>query len=123
MSGSEIRRADAYETLIIASGAAPSTELDMTGFAGGMIKVPGAWTAADIGFSACEKSGGTFVDLQDELGARVKITGVATATSMFYDIPPEVFSARYVKLESINTSTEAAVNQGAERSIIVVMKT
>jgi len=119
---SEIRRTDGYETLTIANGASLSSELDMTGMVGGLVIIPSAWTAADVGFSTSEKAGGTFVDVQDETGSRVKISGIATAASMAYDIPAEVFGCRYVKLESIDTSTEAAVNQAAARSIIVTLK-
>jgi hypothetical protein len=108
--------------LTIANGASLSDVLDFTFFSGGMLLVPSAWTAADIAFHVSDEAEGTFTLLKDKSGSTVKITSVTTDASYWYEIPTEVFAAAHVKIASINTSTEAAVNQGAARSLMVLVK-
>lgn len=116
-----------YKTvsLTIGSAAAVTEELDMTGYAGGLVHLAGTtWTDANIGFQVAPTTGGTYAILRDYLGAPVQISGVGTAVSRAYQIPDEVFAAGYVKLWSKSTTeaTETDTNQGDARSLTVILK-
>ena len=118
-------RAPKVKTLTIANGGAVSGELDTEDLSVMGIIMPAAWTAADLGIQVTEKSGGTFVDLADQAGNRAKMTNIETATSQgrtFEDDALALAPWRYMRFESINTSGEAAVNQGAARTLIVLLK-
>ncbi len=110
--------------LTIASGEALSGVFDMTGHAGGMVLVPGAWDAANIGFQVSPTSDGTFNILRDESGTPVQISNVLTNGARWYAFPAEVFAARFVKLwsKSATAGTETDVNQTAARSLTVLLK-
>lgn len=112
-----------YETLTIANGAASSGTFRLFGFRISAIITPSAWTAADISFEVDPNGAGTFLKVQDNSGALVRCTGIATASAE-YIIPPEVadhISGELGKVVSTNVASEADVNQGAERSLVVVL--
>ena len=120
--GMEIRRVPHYQSVTIASSAAESDAFHVGRDACLVIKVPSAWTAADIGFLACEEQDGTFVDVEDSSGARIKVTGITTDASKWYDVPETVAKHVWLKIESLDTSDETAENQGAERTLVVLKK-
>lgn len=115
--------ANLVTTYIAASGSESAGPIDMRGFAGGMVKIPAAWTAADLAFKVCESAGGTYAPLKDDDNdALIKITNIETAASYWYPIPDQVFSAPYVKLYSIDTADESAEVQASARDIYVALK-
>lgn len=117
-----------WKDITILNGAAASGDLALgpnqriVGFI-----VPGTWTAADIGFLV-SRDGSTFV-------AAVDPSRTAAATSFARVINVETGASRYyvisealdlpvginVKLTSINTASNADVNQGADRLLQVAI--
>ena len=86
------------------------------------IHVPSAWTAADIGFLACDTETGTFAPVKGSDGSRLKITTVATAAAGWYAAPAGVMDHRFLKLASIDTADESAEAQAADRALVVMLK-
>jgi hypothetical protein len=101
----------------ILSGGAESNPIGFAQYSGGILLVPSAWSAADIGFVVNTVPGGTFVPLTDD-GTQVEITGVVVDTA--YVLPPEVFAATHIKLWSQSGGT--GVNQAADRVLKLIMK-
>lgn len=131
------------KTIGIANGAAVSStggdtagEIDLKNWAGGLILVPSAWTAADITFSVApysslaavqsglgrKKPAPTFSPLFDKVGVLVRITTIATSAAQWYEVPAQVFMGAVVKIHSTNTASAAAVNQGAARTLQLLRK-
>lgn len=108
----------------IANGAAISEAIDVRECVGGFVIVPGAWTDANIGFQVCDTSSGTFVALKDKTGSPLQIASITTNASFAYAIPTEAFPAMFVKLWSKSTTaaTTTDTNQGAARSLTVILK-
>ena len=103
----------------IANGAALSNELPMDTYAGGIIYMPAAWTAASIGFKVAHTGGGTYYPLYDHDGTLVQ---VATPTANnAYELPPEVYGALHIKLWS-QDGAGADTNQGAARAFHITLK-
>jgi hypothetical protein len=114
-----INRTTKYESMTIANGAALSDAFDMRDYAGGIVYMPAAWTAASIGFQIANESGGTYYPLYDEDAALVQIASPAVDNA--YTIPTGLFSARFVKLWS-QDGAASGTNQGAARTIIIELK-
>lgn len=112
------------DTVVIASGAATSEAIKLGHRRVCGIVVPSAWTAADISFEI-EQPSGTWVKVVDQAGALVKCTGVATAASE-YQLLPEIADRLVahgaLRLVSTNTASEADVNQGAARTMVVLLE-
>lgn len=70
---------------------------------------PTGWTAAAISVSG-SINGTTFYNMQDRYGARL-IFAATAATWTVVDSPAETWSPRFAKIQSVNASTGAAVNQ------------
>ena len=117
-------REDAMLLAVIDNSAAVSGVLDVGDWSGGIVITPAAWTAANIGIKVSQASDGTFVTLRDIIAAPVQISGIATSASNAYVLPDEIFAAGYIKLWSkhATAATETGVNQGADRSIWVLLK-
>lgn len=108
----------------IANGAAVSDAFDISKLQMlcAAVLVPSAWTAADIGFEV-SIDGVTWVSLHDDEGNRIKITGVVTNASRLYIAPAKSWALGafpYVRIVSLNTSNGANINQGADRTVILV---
>lgn len=131
------------QKVVIANGASISSGgrmgglIDASQYAGGVIVVPSAWTAADITFEAVTQPGllgvspvqgnppgnETPVPVRLITGtARAKISGILTSEAGCYPIPPEAMQAGYFFLRSTNTESEASVTQGGSRTLWVVLK-
>lgn len=109
----------------IASGESESSILSMEDYipTAGMVRVPSVWTAADIAFKVCDTKDGTYDFLRDNTtGDLVRIKGIKTSSASWYRIPEDVMGAYWVKLVSVNTASEAAVNQAAARSLKLLIK-
>lgn len=96
------------------SGAFPFSE-----FAGGVVHMPAAWTAASIGFKVSSTVAGTFLPLYDDDGNLVQID--SPTTSKAYAFPDAIYPCRFVKLWSQDGSA-ADEAQAAERSLVVDLK-
>lgn len=117
----------------IANGAAVSTAFDLSGWNIIGVITPSAWTAADISFEV-EEPDGTYVKVVDNEGVLFKLTGIATAASELHLMGggardgtaglsqgPVITSHGNARVVSTNTASEADVNQGAARSLVVIL--
>lgn len=102
----------------IPNGTALSNVITWREFGYGILHMPATWTAADIGFQVSSELDGTFLPLYDDAGALVEIASPAVDQAM--RIPVEVLAARFVKIWS--QTGGADTNQGAERALIIDMK-
>lgn len=124
-----------FITFTIASGAAVSDSPELLpGERILGIATPAAWTAADIYLQVSPDGGTTFIDINDAAGTTIKLaTTIATAAAEFRflsnvtavgltqgvrDIP---IGPQKVRLRSVNTGSEADVNQSAQRLIRVLV--
>lgn len=104
-------------SVTIASGAALSDAFSIKDFTEGLIHMPAAWTAADIGFQVASTLGGTYQPLYNSSGLIV-ISGPAVNNA--YMLPADLAAAQWVKLWS-NTGG-SGTNQAAARTITVDLK-
>lgn len=116
------RRGHTSTVNIAASGNTSTEYVQIERDAGLSVQVPSAWTAADIGFLGSDSETGTYVDICDSSGSRVKITGIATSEAKWYDVPEAVAKHLYIKLQSIDTSDETDEAQAAARALVVLRK-
>jgi len=103
-------------SVVIANGAALSSSIDMSGSSGLGIFMPAAWTAAEIAFQVSH-DGTTYYPLHDSDDALVEET---VTVDNAYSCSVDLFPFRYVKLWSESAGSDE--NQGAARTIIVVVK-
>jgi hypothetical protein len=114
-------------SLTISSGAATSTVFSFQARRVISVVTPGTWTGADVSFEIEEPSG-TYVKVVDRGGALYKLTGIATGTSEVHLIGGDANQADIMitgpgagRVISTNTSSEANVNQGADRTVVVYL--
>lgn len=102
----------------IASGAALSEAFDFRLYTMAVIRMPSAWTTANVGFKVCNTEAGTFLPLYDKNNTLVQI---ATATaSEAHSAPAELAGSVWVKLWS--QASGVNTNQGAARTVGVDLK-
>ncbi|MGB1389984.1 MAG: hypothetical protein ACPG61_13970 [Paracoccaceae bacterium] len=105
------------ETITIASGESLSAAINLNGRVIVGIIMPAAWTTAAITMQACDSLGGTYVDVYATGGAELSIT---TAASRYVAVDPvNQYGINFAKIRSGTTGTP--VNQGAERSIVLMI--
>ena len=114
----EFTRESSVDVFDIAESASMSDAVDVSQYAGGLIVIPSSWTAAGISFHVGNTSGGTFFPVYDANDALVEIAAVSASRA--YQIPVDVFGARYLKIQSQTAGTP--VNQAAARDITVFLK-
>ena len=114
-----INRTTKVQSMTIANGAALSDAFDFRDFSFLTVQMPGAWTAASLGFYVASSLGGTFQPLYDDDGNLAQID--SPAASKDYSAPAAIGGAHFVKLWSQNGSG-TGTNQGAERSLVVHLK-
>ena len=114
-------------SLTISSGAATSGVFSFQARRVVGVVTPGTWTAGDISFKVEEPSG-TYVKVVDRGGALYKLTGIATGTSELHLIGGDANQADIMitgpgdgRVVSTNASSEADVNQGADRTVVVYL--
>jgi hypothetical protein len=105
------------QVVTILSGAALSDGVVFGTYSKGVIHMPAAWTAADIGFYVSSEADGIFQPLYD--GANPVVIASPDADRVF-PLPAALAGALYFMLWS-NTAG-ADTNQGADRSITVELK-
>lgn len=116
-------RPQKFTVTIAASGSVSSAlqigHLDARGYG---VAIPSAWTAADVGFEVSD-DGTTFVQAADAEGALLKITGIGTAAARPYAAPAECWmlgAYKFIRLASLNTASDAYVNQAAARTVEII---
>lgn len=120
----EVTSPSKTQTVVIANNTAISNVITAINQLSGFIIVPAAWTDANIGFKICDTQGGTFVIACDDTGTPIQVSGITTNASKAYRIPSELFPAHYLQLwsKSTTSATITDTNQGAERSLVVILK-
>lgn len=116
-----------FYSVTIANNAATSTAFPLGHSRVVGVIVPSAWTAADISFEI-EHPSGTWVKVVNRAGALYKLTGVATAASEYQLVSGDANQADVIitgpgdgRIVSTNTASEADANQGAARTLTVVL--
>jgi hypothetical protein len=114
-------------SLTIANGAAVSATFSFQARRVIGVVTPASWTAGDVSFEVEEPSG-TYVKVVDRAGALYKLTGIATDTSELHLIGGDADQADIMivgpgagRIASTNTSSEADVNQGGDRTVVVYL--
>jgi len=109
-----------WETFTIPNNTAVSNSVDFAfGERIALLETdPSAWTAGDICFQI-SRDGTNFLDITDITDVLVRVTNVAAAQmrAIADDLNNISFplGAHKVRLRSVNTASEADVNQGGER--------
>jgi hypothetical protein len=101
-------------TVTMADGAAITNAFQMHNWIGGIVVIPAAWIAANMGFQVSDREDGTYTILrEDDTDQPVQIQYVSTSTAKSYKIPNEIFPALWVKLwsKSATNATETGVDQ------------
>ena len=113
-------------TVTILDGAAVSGAIEVPPrHSIAMVHVPTSWTGADLGFQISTDGGTTFVDVYSGVGtttSRLRCTGIPTGGASFQlapDIMHELGLGQKVKLTSINTASNADVNQTGDITLTV----
>ena len=110
-------------TVTIANNTAASNAFEIFGYQIAGVITPSAWTGADVSFEVDPNGAGTFYKVTGNTGALLKLTGIATNAAEYHIV---AFGAgapgpmgQDAKIVSSNTASEADVNQGAARTVIV----
>lgn len=101
----------------IPSGSARSGVVNFGPFAGGVLFMGSAWTAAELAFEVTATGEGGFLPLYRENA----LVSMAVAVDRAEIIPEGVFPMRTVRLLS-HDGAGTPVNQGADREIILLLK-
>ncbi len=116
-----------WEQLTIANNAAVTGALQLQfGERIVAVETPSAWTAADIVVQV-SRDGTTFVDLKDITGTLLRLTSIAVGAAELRTIANDItaldlpLGPNQVKLRSCNTASAADVNQGAARTLWVLL--
>jgi hypothetical protein len=113
-----------FKAITILSGASLSEAINFSEFTYGMVHMPSGWTSANLGFKVSQRLTGEYDVLKDKSGVPLQISTVSTSGAGWYVMPEEVFSMLYVKLwsKATNAGTIADVPQGADRPLVVALK-
>jgi hypothetical protein len=117
------RRYAAHAVATIPNGQSLSGAIDLSDYALAGLIIPAAWTAASITFVAAESQGGAYGPVYDDAGTEVTIASASVVASRVIvnkAVLEQLAALRWVKIRSGTAS--AAVNQGADRAIIVLLK-
>lgn len=108
----------------IPAGAAVSEAVNAQSYfsgTAGLVNIPPAWTAANLGFLVSDAIDGDFTPLRDEAGNLVQVSGIQTAAKTWYALPAAVNGALAMKLWSC-TDAGVNTNQAADRQITLAIK-
>lgn len=118
------------KTLTIANNTPYSDHIDNSkiGLRGLAVLIEGSWTAARIAVQVTDQNPAlnpNWFFLRDDEFNLVTIANIPTSSNLsLVSFPAEVWNAGvwpYLRLVSVNTSSEAVVNQGAARTLKVSM--
>lgn len=106
------------ETVVIASGASLSAEIDCRGRVLAEIQMPATWTAANLTFQYATAAGGSYANMYDPAGTEYTVvaaaaSGITMALAAFAGKP-------FLKIRS--GTAGAAVAQGADRTLTLVFR-
>lgn len=106
----------------IANAAAVSDAVDLLGYRLVGARTASAWTAADLTPEVDPDGSGTFYRVSDKANALLRLDGVAVDTVALFDSDSDerIVGAK-VRLRSVNVGSEADVNQGAARSLVLLL--
>lgn len=104
-------------TVSIASGAALSSAVDLSGTSLVAIQMPSAWTTANLTFQASD-AGTTYNNVYNDAGTEYSVT--AGGARYIITDPTEFIGIRYLKLRSGTAGTTVA--QGAARTVTFVLR-
>jgi hypothetical protein len=107
---------------VIANGASLSDAMEIGGLTPVGLWTPAAWTAAAISFLV-SRDGSAWADAFDDLGAEVSIpsASIPTNAARRFALNARLFlGVRFVQLRS--GLTGSTVNQGAARSLVLVVR-
>lgn len=109
-------------TLTIANGASLSDAADLKGKCAVGVILPSAWTAAALSFAANNDGGATYYPLYDQTSeTSIASTVISTTEARQFALDPAKFlGVRALKARS--GLNGAAVNQGAARSVILLVR-
>lgn len=106
MPASTIFRSAHTGTASVAQSATLSSEIDIRGYAGGVLEFNSAWDGGNVtGFKVRNHDETEWLDLYDKDGTAVALTGVAASRA--YEVPAVLAQAGVFKLIS-NTAVSAA---------------
>lgn len=106
----------------IPSGAAVSEMFPTQGYAVVGILMPSAWTAAALQFYSCLTGNqADLLPLKDGTTAVYMQTLVAASDDIAFPNPNAIFRP-FLQLKSVTAGGVVAVNQGADRTIIVILR-
>lgn len=111
----------ATPTAVIANGESLSTAIQVgrhlvTGFL-----MPSSWTAADLTFTGAASRGGTHGVIKDSDGTELTVSAAASIFISLTSAEMDILSGA-VELKIRSGPSAVPVAQGAERSIVVVLK-
>jgi len=118
MGGSASGTTTSQYTFTITNGTSLSAGVNLNGCTPARVILPSAWTTANLTFQLSSDGGTTYNDLYDEYGAEISV--VAAASRHVRLNPGDWFSLNHMKIRS--GTSASAVNQGANRTIIVVCR-
>ncbi len=113
---------DAAVSVTIAAGTSLSAAVDTGAGKYPTLLMPAAWTAASITFQVSDTLTGTFLDLYDEAGTEVTISGLAVSKAYMLNTTMwRLAGCRYIKVRS--GTSGAPINQvGADRILKFIFK-
>lgn len=105
----------------IGSGASLSNEIVINDYFVVGIHMPADWTAANLTFMAASEPGGTFYNVYDSDGTELTVTAAEDRAIGLSGAESAVLSGfKVIKVRS--GTAGAAVNQGADREIVLILK-
>ena len=118
--GAVSQAAASTATATIASGASLSSAVDLSNKRLARIVIPSGWTTANLTVQT-SYDGTNYADLYDKDGAVYTITVGGASRAIMVPLA-DFIGVQYLKLRSstVSGTTITAVNQGAERSLILV---
>ena len=114
-----VRKTDVL-TVSIANAASLSGEIDVRQYALMGIIMPSAWTTATLTFQGSDKSGGTFVNLYDDVATEIEVQAAASRGVGVDSFAAALAAFPWIKIRSGTSGTP--VNQAAARTLLLVVK-
>lgn len=106
-------------TVTIANGASLSGAIDLGSSSLACILMPAAWTAAGLSFAVSTSLAGTYVPLWNASGSEYIVPSTSAVASQFIILPlADFLGIQYLKVRS--GTAGAAVNQGADRGLVLI---
>ena len=106
---------------VISNGASLSAAIDLKEGELQALSMPASWTAANLTFQSSNDGGTTWQNVYDKSGTEVTVTAAADRYIVLDDAVVELLRGiRNLKIRS--GTSGAAVNQGADRTIVTMVR-